>query len=77
VSSRTLQRRLGEERTSYQEQLDHVRRISACRLLANTELDPIDIAFLRGFEEPNSFARAFRAWERTAPIRWRERGARA
>jgi AraC-like DNA-binding protein len=77
VSPRTLQRRLGEERTSYQEQLDQVRRTSARRLLANTELDPTDIAFLLGFEEPNSFARAFRAWERTTPTRWRERAARA
>jgi AraC-like DNA-binding protein len=77
LSSRTLQRRLGEERTSYQEQLDEVRHVSARRLLANTELDTVDIAFLLGFEEPNSFARAFRGWERTTPIRWRERVARA
>jgi AraC-like DNA-binding protein len=77
LSPRTLQRRLGEERTSYQEQLDQVRRTSACRMLANTELDPVDIAFLLGFAEPNSFSRAFRAWERTTPIRWRERSARA
>ena len=48
------------------------RRTSARRLLTNTELDPNDIAFLLGFEEPNSFVRAFRVWERTTPIRWRE-----
>ncbi|MGZ3449812.1 MAG: AraC family transcriptional regulator ligand-binding domain-containing protein [Polyangiales bacterium] len=77
VSPRTLQRRLGEERTTYQEQLDHVRRTSARRLLANTELHPVDIAFLLGFEEPNSFTRAFRSWERTSPMRWRERAVRA
>jgi AraC-like DNA-binding protein len=75
LSPRTLQRRLGEESTSYQEQLDQVRRTSARRLLANTELDTVEIAFLLGFEEPNSFARAFRAWERTTPTRWRERAA--
>jgi len=73
LSPRTLQRRLGEERTSYQEQLDEVRRVSARRLLANTELAPIDIAFLLGFEEPNSFARAFRTWERATPLQWRSR----
>jgi AraC-like DNA-binding protein len=76
LSPRTLQRRLGEERTTYQQQLDQVRRTSARRLLANTELDPVEIAFLLGFEEPNSFARAFRAWERTTPARWRGRVAR-
>jgi AraC-like DNA-binding protein len=48
-----------------------VRGLSARRLLAHTELPPIDIAFLLGFAEPNSFARAFRLWERTTPLRWR------
>lgn len=73
LSARTLQRRLGEEQTSYQEQLDEVRRASARRLLANTDLDAVEIAFLLGFEEPSSFARAFRTWERTTPTRFRER----
>jgi AraC-like DNA-binding protein len=73
LSPRTLQRRLGEERTTYQEELDDVRRTSARRLLAHTEIAPSDIAFLLGFDEPNSFARAFRAWERTTPVRWREK----
>ncbi len=46
-----------------------VRRTTASRLLANTELDTVAIAMLLGFMEPNSFARAFRAWERTTPLR--------
>ena len=71
TSPRTLQRRLGEARTTFQGQLDDVRRVAARRLLAQTELPPIDIAFLLGFSEPNSFARAFRTWERTTPLRWR------
>jgi AraC-like DNA-binding protein len=45
--------------------------VAARRLLENTELEPIDIAFLLGFAEPNSFTRAFRLWERTTPLRWR------
>jgi len=76
VSSRTLQRRLDECRTSFQQQLAGVRRTTASRLLANTELDTVAIAMLLGFVEPNSFARAFRAWERTTPLRWRERKSR-
>lgn len=43
------------------------------RLLANTDLDPVAISMLLGFTEPNSFSRAFRVWERTTPLRWRER----
>jgi AraC-like DNA-binding protein len=73
LSSRTLQRRLDECDTSFQQQLSGVRRTTASRLLANTELDTVAIAMMLGFVEPNSFARAFRAWERTSPRRWRER----
>ena len=50
-------------------------------LLADTDLDSGEVAFLLGFEELNSFTRAFRAWEGTTPTQWRakqgsdERGA--
>lgn len=71
MSARTLQRRLEESGTSFQEVLDRVRRDTARRLLKTTELDSGEIAFLLGFEEVNSFARAFHAWERTTPIRYR------
>ncbi|KPC54433.1 AraC family transcriptional regulator [Amantichitinum ursilacus] len=75
LSSRTLQRRLRDSATSFQQQLDAVRRITACRLLANTPFDPIAVALLLGYTEPNSFARVFRHWEHTTPQRWREQHA--
>ncbi len=75
ISRRTLQRRLSELGTTFQQQLDGVRRTTASRLLATTELDAVAIAMLLGFAEPNSFVRAFRAWEQTTPTRWRERQA--
>lgn len=81
MSPRTLQRRLEQLGTSYQELLDDVRRQSARHLLANTDLDSGEVAFLLGFEELNSFTRAFRGWEGTTPTQWRakqctdERGA--
>jgi transcriptional regulator GlxA family with amidase domain len=50
-----------------------VRRTTASRLLADTDLDTVAIAMMLGFAKPNSFARAFRAWERTIPLRRRER----
>ncbi len=73
MSPRTLQRRLEGLGTSYQELLDDVRRRSARRLLANTDLDSGEVAFLLGFEELNSFTRAFRSWEGTTPTQWRAR----
>jgi AraC-like DNA-binding protein len=72
ISTRTLQRRLHEIGTSFQEQLAGVRRTTASRLLAATELDTVAISMLVGFVEPNSFVRAFCRWERTTPTRWRD-----
>jgi len=71
MSSRTMQRRLGELGTTYQDVLDGVRRRSARQLLANTDLGVGEVAFLLGFEEVNSFTRAFHAWEGTTPAKWR------
>ena len=75
MSPRTLQRRLEGIGTSYQKLLDDVRRRSARRLLADTDLAPGEVAFLLGFEEQNSFSRAFHGWEGTTPAQWRA-GAR-
>ena len=71
MSARTMQRRLGELGTTYQDVLDDVRRRSARQLLANADLGVGEIAFLLGFEEVNSFKRAFQGWEGTTPAKWR------
>jgi AraC-like DNA-binding protein len=71
MSVRTLQRRLGDLGTTYQDLLDNTRHRSARRLLTNTDLDIVEVAFLLGFEEVNSFVRAFHVWEGTTPARWR------
>jgi AraC-like DNA-binding protein len=71
VSSRTLQRRLALDGTSYQQRLDRVRRRIAQRLLGSTDLGLGEIAWLLGFEEVNSFSRAFHQWEGVTPHRWR------
>ncbi len=71
MSARTLQRRLGELGTTYQNLLDDVRHRSARRMLTSTDLSIGEVAFLLGFEEVNSFQRAFHVWEGTTPARWR------
>lgn len=76
MSLRTLQRRLSELGTSYQALLDDVRHDTSRQLLANTDLDAGEVAFLLGFEELNSFSRAFHSWEGVTPSRWREATAR-
>ncbi len=71
VSTRTLQRRLEGAGATYQGLLDSVRRESARRLLAKPEIEPEEVAFLLGFEELNSFTRAFQGWEGVTPRQWR------
>lgn len=71
TSARTLQRRLAEHGTTYQKVLDDVRRQTARRLLGAETIEIAEAAFLLGFEELNSFTRAFRGWERMTPKQWR------
>lgn len=71
LSPRTLQRRLGDNGSTFQRLLDGVRHQVALELLRSTALDNGEIAFLLGFEELNSFHRAFVGWEGLSPLRWR------
>lgn len=67
LSKRTLQRRLEEEGTSYQAVLRATREALALHYLERTELPSAEISFLLGFEEPNSFFRAFSEWTGRTP----------
>ena len=71
ISDRTLQRRLAEEGTRFQDVLAEARRELAHEYLANHQLEMGDVAFLLGFDDQNSFFRAFRQWEGETPARWR------
>ncbi|MCX3309058.1 helix-turn-helix domain-containing protein [Pantoea vagans] len=62
VSSRTLQRRLKNEGSSFQQILDEVRESLAVHYLLNTSMSGAEISFLLGFEDSNSFTRAFISW---------------
>jgi AraC-like DNA-binding protein len=74
VSKRTLQRRLRDESKTFQSVLDATRLELANFYLAKTELPQAEIAYLLGFAEPNSFARAYVAWTGTTPERRRRAG---
>lgn len=67
LSKRTLQRRLEEEGTSYQEVLRATREALALHYLERTSIPAAEISFLLGFEEPNSFFRAFSEWTGQTP----------
>ncbi|WP_336760022.1 helix-turn-helix transcriptional regulator [Paenibacillus sp. USHLN196] len=73
MSDRTLQRRLTEENTNFKQLLTEARHEQARAYLADPSLDIKEVAFLVGYEDQNSFYRAFRNWEGDTPSNWRVR----
>ncbi|WP_458461631.1 helix-turn-helix domain-containing protein [Paenibacillus sp.] len=73
MSDRTLQRRLTEENTNFKQLLTEARHEQAREYLADLSLDIKEVAFLVGYEDQNSFYRAFRTWEGDTPSNWRVR----
>ena len=72
MSPRTPQRRLQQSGSSFQRVLDEARHSMARYYLSNSVLELNEAAFLLGFEDPNSFGRAFRNWEGMPPSDWRD-----
>lgn len=62
LSRRTLQRKLSEEDTTFQKQLNNTREILSIHYIRNTDMTTNDIAFILGYQELNSFLRAFTIW---------------
>lgn len=73
MSSRSLQRALENEGTSYRKILDTVRRSIAERYLVDTDRPVKEIAFLLGFSEVSAFSRAVRNWFGASPRALRQR----
>jgi len=71
MSSRTLQRRLGDAGYSYQQLIDEARRQLAEKLLRQTKYSLAEVAFLTGFSEQSAFTRAFKRWAGQTPRSFR------
>ena len=67
MSGRKLQRLLKDEGVSFRELLDDVRNEHARAYLTGSSFSDGEISFLLGFEDPNSFYRAFRSWNGVSP----------
>ncbi|MGX1945428.1 AraC family transcriptional regulator ligand-binding domain-containing protein [Raoultella ornithinolytica] len=72
MSKRTLQRKLENEGVNFRHLVNTCRENLARHYLRNTSLPAYEIAFLLGFEDPNSFYRAFMAWTGLTPETVRE-----
>lgn len=62
ISKRTLQRKLKDEKTNFQQQINNVREMLAKSYLKTTNMSSDEIAYLLGYLEVNSFLRAFMIW---------------
>jgi len=71
TSTRTLQRRLTEDGTTFQQLMEEARRELARHYLLHSPLELNETAYLLGYEDANSFFRAFHKWEGTSPGHWR------
>ncbi|WP_430459757.1 AraC family transcriptional regulator [Thalassolituus sp. LLYu03] len=74
MSGRTLQRKLQEAQTTFQQLLDDERQQRARSLLINTQLPLTQISEQLGFSESSAFTRAFRRWEGVSPLEFRQHG---
>jgi AraC-like DNA-binding protein len=73
MSSRTLQRRLGEEGVTFQGVVESVREELARTLVADGSRPLGEIAFLLGYAELSPFLRAFKRWTGMTATAYRAR----
>ncbi|ULA64300.1 MAG: AraC-like DNA-binding protein [Nitrospira sp.] len=71
MSERSLQRKLTDEGLTFQILLSETRHQLALEYLTDPTLAIIEVAYMLGYEDQNSFFRAFRQWEELTPATWR------
>jgi AraC-like DNA-binding protein len=71
MSSRSLQRRLQSEGTSFAQVLLDLRRDLALRYLRDERIGIAEVGFLLGFLDVAAFQRAFKRWTGTTPAQYR------
>ncbi|MFI8481067.1 AraC family transcriptional regulator [Pseudomonas sp. NPDC078700] len=72
LSTRTLQRYLAEEGTSFQNLLDQTRQSLATRYLRDSSTSLTQLAELLGYSELSAFSRAFQRWTGVSPREWKK-----
>lgn len=67
MSGRTLRRKLAEDGTTYQHELDQVREKLTREYFARGGTSITEVALLLGFADSSAFAKAFRRWTGMSP----------
>jgi len=73
MSGRTLRRKLAEEGTSYQKELDRVRQRLAREYFARGGQSITELSLMLGFTDSSAFAKAFRRWTGLSPSEFLEK----
>lgn len=74
MTARTIQRHLAKDKTSFRQLVDQSRRDYAESTLRETDQPISEIAYRLGYLDLSSFYRAFKRWNGTTPVEFRERG---
>jgi len=72
LSVRTLNRKLEQAGSSFQELADYSRFTASRTLIKDTDMPLGDIARVLGYADPSSFCRAFKRWSGVSPAEWRK-----
>ncbi|MFV1992457.1 MAG: AraC family transcriptional regulator [Acidiferrobacterales bacterium] len=72
LSLRSMQRKLGEEKTSFSALYKKIRQDMAGEYIKDSAMSMTEIAFLLGFSEQANFSRAYRRWYGMSPSAARE-----
>ena len=75
MSKRTLQRKLSAEDVNFQMVLSNTRKELAHHYLVNSTMSQAEISYLLGFQDTNSFIRAYSAWTGSSPGQYRSLNA--
>lgn len=73
LSTRSLNRRLQEEGTSFRELVDRAKFQVAQQLLAGTRMSVTAVALALSYSETSAFDHAFQRWSGDRPSTWRDR----
>jgi len=74
ISRRTLQRRLSERSTNFQQLVQGIKSSLAKKYLRDDRLSVIQIAFLLGYGDHSTFSAAFKVWNHMSPTEYRQCG---
>lgn len=72
LSKRTLQRQLSAVGTTFNEGVQVARKVLVMPLIKDRTLSLIEISYLLGYADPESFSRAFKKWFDQSPLAYRK-----